>query len=204
MKKLLKTWQLGKLNDIQADMNPDAIFVLSGILHKKDSYTFKHCQRVSYYCFLMGRALNISNQEFSSLLVSASFHDVGKIKIPNRILKKQGALSESEFKKIKIHPQKSVELLILAGCLDELVSSVLHHHEHYDGTGYPHGLKGENIPFISRIISVADSFDAMTSDRCYSKALTKDEALGRLSDGKDSQFDPYIVNVFLNIVSRTA
>ena len=173
---------------------------LSDVLYEKDSYTFRHCSRVALYCSLMGNSMGLSEEKMESLITGAFFHDLGKIAVPKEILQKPGALSGREWDIIRIHPVASAKLLEAAGCPDEAVSAMLHHHESYDGTGYPQGLKGDEIPLLSRIVSVADAYDSMTTTRCYSGIFRNDKAIKELHACKWSQFDPEIVDVFTDIV----
>jgi len=169
---------------------------LGDVLLEKDSYTFEHCKNVAYYCSLIGSRTGISTKKMESLIIGALFHDLGKITIPKEILNKPGALSGSERRIVQTHPKASAKMLQTAGCSGDAVSATLLHHERYDGTGYPYGLKGDEIPSLAKIISVADAYDAMMTDRYYSDALEQEEAIQSLHFHKGTQFDPYIVDIF--------
>jgi len=173
---------------------------LMDALYRKDSYTFEHCQRVSYYCFMIGKTLNLTKEKLELLILGALLHDAGKITIPDNVLKKPGVLSGNEWEIMQAHSRESVWLIHAAGCPNASVLAALHHHERYDGTGYPHGLKGQNIPLLSRIMSVADAYDAMTTKRCYNNVVGKEDALDRLFSCKGSQFDPEIADAFVGVM----
>lgn len=163
----------------------------------KDSYTKHHSDRVSYYSVLIGKQLGLNEEELEILKQGALFHDVGKIGIPDSILQKPGKLTNEEYDDIKNHPSIGSKILAPAKIFNDLVPMVLHHHERYDGRGYPVGLSGEDIPLMARIVCVADSFDAMTSDRSYRPRFDVITALGELENCKGSQFDPICVDAFL-------
>jgi len=182
---------------IITDVMRGSIFDLSVVLCEKDKHTFEHCQRVLDYSFMIGFEAGLGKKDMGILGMAAYFHDVGKIGIPNKILKKRGTLTDEELTMIRIHPRLSAGLFRAAGGSREAVKTLACHHERYDGQGYPYSLQGENIPLLSRIIAVADAYDAMTTTRSYSTALKKEEAIRRMVDGKGTQFDPSIVDIFL-------
>lgn len=198
MMNLTATNKMNEYIRIISEVMKGNILGLSETLYEKDKYTFEHCQRVLDYCFLIGYELGLSKEKIETLAVAAFFHDIGKIAISNKILEKPGTLTDEEREIIQTHPQISAGVLRVAGGDREAVKTLACHHERYDGRGYPYGLQGDRIPLLSRIISVADSYDAMTTNRSYSLALGKDEALRRLIAGSGTQFDPEIVDVFLD------
>lgn len=163
----------------------------------KDSYTRGHSDRVSYYSVLIGKQLGLSEEDLDVLKQGALFHDVGKIGIPDAILQKPGKLTDDEYDDIKNHPSIGAKILGPAKIFEPLIPMVLHHHERYDGRGYPGGLKGEEIPFMARIVCVADSFDAMTSDRAYRPRFTVVKAMEEMENCKGTQFDPELVDAFM-------
>ena len=163
----------------------------------KDSYTRGHSDRVSYYSVLIGKQLGLSEEDLDILKQGALFHDVGKIGIPDAILQKPGKLTDDEYDDIKNHPSIGAKILGPAKIFEPLIPMVLHHHERYDGRGYPGGLKGEEIPFMARIVCVADSFDAMTSDRAYRPRFTVVKAMEEMENCKGTQFDPELVDAFM-------
>ena len=166
----------------------------------KDSYTAGHSSRVAYYSKLIGEKLGLSEEDLEVLYEGALFHDIGKIGIPDAVLKKAGPLSPDEYDDIKNHPSIGAHILQPAKIFDNLIPIVKYHHERYDGKGYPEKLVGENIPYMARIVAVADSFDAMTSDRSYRPRFTLIKALDEIENGKGTQFDPTIADAFLLVM----
>ncbi len=162
----------------------------------KDPYTRGHSGRVVEYSLLIGESLELGKEEIKKLEVSAILHDVGKIGIPDRILGKPGKLTFEEFTYMKKHPELGSAIIEPIAELRGLIPNILHHHERYDGNGYPGGLKAKKIPYYARIICIADSFDAMTSDRPYRKRLELAMAMEELSKNSGSQFDPSLVKIF--------
>ncbi len=175
------------------------IEALVGSLEAKDSCTEGHSRRVTIYSLFIGKKLNLDDQLLNNIRITGILHDIGKIGISEAILNKPGSLSDSEFKVIKQHPIIAEQILRSIPQLDEIRKAIRHHHERYDGAGYPDGLKGEDIPLISRIIAVADCYDAMISDRPYRSALSKEIAIDEIMKNKGSQFDPKIVDAFTGI-----
>lgn len=173
-------------------------------LHMRDHYTYNHAERVTRYVQIMARELSLSPGEVRDLRVGAVLHDIGKVCVPPDILTKAGPLSPAEWEEMKKHPQHGVGVLSPFFLPQPIIEVVLHHHERYDGTGYPAGLKGEEIPLLARITSVADAFDAMTVDRPYRRALALPEALEELLRGAGSQFDPQIARCFVRAIKEGA
>lgn len=177
------------------------------ILHAldcKDHYTFGHSTRVAFYAVTLGRELNLSEDELYDLELAALFHDIGKIGIPDSILLKEGPLTSEEFAIMKTHPVQSYEILKDFEPFEKIAISVKHHHERYDGKGYPGGLKGDEIPLVARILLIADTFDAMTSSRPYRKGLAYDIAFDELQSCSGSQFDHMLVINFLKAMKKEA
>jgi len=168
-------------------------------IEAKDLYTSGHSERVSHYSMLIGRKLELTEKETNDLKWASILHDIGKIGIPERILNKTDRLTDDEFEIIKGHPAKGGKILRPVAQLAGSLSAIIHHHERYDGGGYPHGLKGEDIPLAARIIAVADTFDAINSTRAYRPARKPEEALAAIEAVAGSQLDPYIVQVFKKI-----
>ncbi len=166
----------------------------------KDPYTKFHSERVTMYAYLIGKELNLPRKKLITLFYASLLHDIGKIWSPDEALKKPGKLTEEEFEEIKKHPDVGASMIDHMEFLSESSKVLRHHHERYDGRGYPDGLKGEDIPLLSRIISVADAFDAMTSDRPYRKGMSIEEALSIIEEESGKQFDPKIVSVFVKFV----
>jgi diguanylate cyclase (GGDEF)-like protein/PAS domain S-box-containing protein len=159
-----------------------------------------HMERISSYCESIARAMNLNGGEISDIKVAGSLHDIGKIMIPSELLHKKGRLSEREWKIIKRHSEIGYQILRGVDEYAALAEAVLYHHERWDGKGYPKGLKGEAIPIQSRIIAVADAFEAMTTSKPYQKTKSKAEAIEELKKCAGSQFDQNIVRIFVEIV----
>lgn len=176
------------------------ITALTSAIDAKDTYTRNHSKNVARYAVSLGKSLGLSEKELTGMRYGAVLHDIGKIGIPDAILNKPGKLSEDEFKIIMGHPSIGASILAPIDFLKDSRDIVEHHHERYDGCGYPFGLKGESIPFAARIVGIVDSWDAMTSDRSYRCALSREKAIRQLEDGSGSQFDPIMVKTFINSV----
>lgn len=147
-------------------------------------------------------ALHIKGDDLVELELAGLYHDIGKISIPDSILNKPGKLTEEEFEVIKTHTEVGYQILRAADEYSDLAEHALSHHERWDGTGYPRGLKAEQIPLFSRIISIADSYEAMTADRPYRKAMNQEIAIEEIIRCSGSQFDPKIANIFINDVLK--
>ena len=170
-------------------------------IEARDPYTRGHTERVTRYALEVGRALQIPQRELEVLRYAGEVHDLGKISIPDSILNKPGKLSPPERAMIELHPGKGAEMLEPLEFLKPAIPIVRHHHERYDGTGYPDGLDKEKIPIMSRILACADAFDAMTSDRPYRRSkLTIGEALAEIKNNAGSQFDPQIACLFIKTI----
>ncbi|MCY4524386.1 MAG: HD-GYP domain-containing protein [Halobacteriovoraceae bacterium] len=175
------------------------------ILHAldlKDHYTFGHSTRVAFFSLALGKEMGLGEQELYDLEMASLFHDIGKIGIPDSILLKSVRLNYEEFKVMSTHPEKSAEILKEFKGFEMIAKCAKHHHERFDGKGYPDGLKGEDIPLFSRIILISDTFDAMTSTRTYRKGLGYDVAFKELQDFAGSQFDPKLVELFIKAISK--
>ena len=166
----------------------------------KDTYTRGHSDRVSEYSVLIGEKLGLSEDDIRRLRIGGLFHDVGKIGVPDNILQKDGKLSDDEYSEIKNHPTIGAHILSTATIFQDIIPIVKHHHERYDGRGYPSQLKGEDIPYLARIAAVADAFDAMTSRRVYRDSLPIDVVIEEIEKNKGTQFDPNIADAFLDIL----
>lgn len=188
-----------KLEEEQRLLLNGSVSTLSKALEINDPYTYGHSERVSNLSIQIGKRLGYSQEKLSKLQLGCYLHDIGKVGVPKEILHKPATLTKEEFEQIKLHPTLGAEIISQINIFNELIEGVKHHHENYDGTGYPQGLKGEQIPEIARIISVADAFDAMTSDRPYRLAMKENDALKILFKNRGTQFDPMLVDVFLEI-----
>jgi diguanylate cyclase (GGDEF)-like protein len=170
-----------------------------------NSFNFEelHSENVMKYSMMIGEHIGLDKNEKNSLRLAALLHDIGKIGIPDNILVKEEALTAEEFYEIKLHPEKGYRILSAYPELSEYGKYILCHHERFDGTGYPRGLKNEEIPLLSRIITVADAYDAMRENRVYKKSLTKEEAIDELIRCRGTQFDPEIVDAFIGLINKT-
>jgi len=168
-------------------------------IEAKDTYTRGHSERVSKYSMLMGERLGLGEKEYNDLKWASILHDIGKIGIPESILNKPDRLTDSEYEVIKGHPAKGGEILQPIEQLEGSLSGIIHHHERYDGRGYPQGLKGEEIPLIARVIAVADTFDAINSTRAYRETRSPEKALKIMEEVAGSQLDSRIVDVFKKV-----
>jgi len=168
----------------------------------KDPYVRGHSKRVTKCAMAIARKMGFPSEKQMVLERASILHDLGKLDIVDEILRKRGKLTDAEWEIIRKHPQKAVEMLEPLKFLAREKEIIYHHHEWYDGKGYPQGLKGEDIPVESRIISVADSFDAMNSDSAYRRALPGDVIISRLKEASGNQLDPSLVGVFLDLVEK--
>jgi putative nucleotidyltransferase with HDIG domain len=167
-------------------------------LREKDEYTAGHCARVADLAEAIGRALNIPEEDLRSLHNAGLLHDVGKIGTPDGVLLKHGGLDAHEWEIMRTHSARGERILMAGGGAvpDAIIKAVRHHHEHFDGSGYPDGLAGEEIPFWSRILLVSDSYDAMTTRRAYHRALSHDEAMEIMDHEVGTRSDPLIFEAF--------
>jgi HD-GYP domain-containing protein (c-di-GMP phosphodiesterase class II) len=169
-------------------------------LEAKDPYIKEHLRAVSSLAMRIGSAISLPQGQMEALTSGALLHDVGKIGIPDRILQKSGRLTEDEYTEIKRHPALGVSILAPVSELASALPAVKHHHERFDGKGYPDGLRGEDIPLIARIVSVADAFDSMVRARPYGYGISRKAALGEIEENSGTQFDPRIVRALLEVV----
>ena len=180
----------------------DTIGILRQTVEAKDPYTRGHSDRVSEFSVLIGKKMGLDDEALHTLKIGGLFHDIGKIGIPDSILLKESKLSDEEYSQIKNHPTIGAHMLGDAAVFKDIIPIVKHHHERFDGRGYPSQLAGENIPFIARIAAVADTFDAMTSKRTYRDALPLSVVKEEIEKCSGTQFDPKIAKVFLDILNN--
>ena len=186
------------------DMYTSAVMALIAAVEARDPYTKGHAERTSRWAVKIGRELGLRGEELERFGFNVLLHDIGKIGLKESIIRNHpgNPLTPLQWEEVRLHPQVGAKILREAKFLDEAVELALHHHERFDGKGYPDGLKGEEIPLKVRILSVADSYDAMITDRPYRKALSPQEAIDELSRGKGTQFDPQVVDAFLRVLRR--
>jgi len=176
------------------------IFTLAATVDAKDHYTYGHSRKVSQYAVTMAEAMDLPKEKISVIRNAGLLHDIGKIGIPDSILNKEGMLDEQEWRQIKAHPELGVEILRYVAELSNSLPIILNHHEHYDGSGYPSGLSGEQIPLEARLLAVADAYDAMTSLRPYHNQRSPQDAINELKRCAGTNFDPELVEIFCKIV----
>ena len=193
---------LKETNDKLEKAYLDTIEILRFTVEAKDAYTRGHSDRVSEYSVLIGKYLNLSEDDLHLLKIGGLFHDIGKIGIPDSILLKTDKLTDDEYSEIKNHPTIGAHILSNATIFEKAIPIIKHHHENYDGSGYPSKLSGENIPYLARIAAVADSFDAMTSRRTYRGCMPLDFVKNEFEKNKGTQFDPEIADIFLDILNN--
>lgn len=191
-----------RLHEASKEMFLSTVWSLASAIDAKDPYTHGHSQRVSRYAAAVGKVLGFDDQEIERLSLSAVLHDVGKIGVPEAILNKPERLTSAEMAVMKTHPEKGAEILSSIRAMRDVVPGVLHHHERFDGLGYPNGLKGHNIPLQARIIMVADTFDAMTSSRPYRSALPARSAVDELRRFAGLQFDPRLAEILVSLIEK--
>ena len=178
------------------------IFALMAAVDAKDSFTFEHSENVSGYAMKLAAKMGLPKDDIQTAKVAGLLHDIGKIGIPESILKKKGKLTDEEYDVMKTHVENSIEMIHFLPNMNYVIPAVLSHHERYDGKGYPGGVKGTDIPILGRILAVCDSFDAMVSRRAYKDALSVEYAIGELEKGKGTQFDPDVAEAFIELVEE--
>ena len=181
---------------------PDVVAALVAALAAKDPVTAAHTVRCSWYTAKLAEELGLGKEQTSVIRLASLLHDIGKLAVPDEVLFKPGPLNEDEWAQMKQHPAAALHVLDQIHSIADATPAILHHHEHFDGSGYPDGLAGEDIPLASRILLVTDAFDAMTTDRPYRKAMPVEAAIEELERNSGGQFDPKIVEAFLRILAR--
>ena len=201
--------EIKKINEELSESNErleraylDMVQTLRYTVEAKDTYTRGHSDRVSEYSVLIGEKLGLPEDQIKTLRIGGLFHDIGKIGIPDSILLKPDKLSDDEYSQIKNHPSIGAHILGSAEIFKDIIPIVKHHHERYDGNGYPSRLKGEEIPYIARIAAVADTFDAMTSRRSYRGPIDIEHVKEEIKRCEGTQFYPQIAEVFLDILNN--
>jgi HD-GYP domain-containing protein (c-di-GMP phosphodiesterase class II) len=197
------TWlRVKELEEQQHSLLKSVICGFNQLLDLRDLNTGIHSTRLAEWAIRVARRLGTPESDLYQIEVAALLHDIGKIGIPDAILKKEGKLTDEERTLMNKHPEYSWSILRMFSGLEKASLYALHHHESYNGAGYPGGLKGEEIPIGSRIVSVIDAYDAMISNRCYRKGLSHEEAVKRLREGGGTQFDPNVVQTFMEIAKQ--
>lgn len=197
--------QKDKLSKYAQDLEESyvsTVRVLAAAIDARDAYTHGHSTRVSQLSVDIAREMGFEPERIEEIEIACLFHDVGKIKMPDSILHKEGRLDPAERREMMRHPEFGAEILTKAQSLFKYIPAVRHHHERFDGDGYPDGLEGDRIPVTAAIVSLADAYDAMTSDRPYRVAMTREEAVARIIQSSGRQFDPAIVEVFLRVLEN--
>lgn len=182
-------------------MGMDTIHALNDALKAKDEYTSGHASRVEEYAVMLARAYGYTNTEVETIRTAAVLHDIGKIGTPDAILNKHGKLTTEEYDIIKEHSTMGAKILGNVDSLKKVSQIIIHHHERYDGKGYPDNMKGDAIAIEASILMIADSFDAMTTDRPYRAALSREEAFEELIRNKETQFNPFLVDLFIDTLN---
>ena len=180
----------------------ETIEALAFAVDEKDPYTHYHSRRVTELCGLISRGMALSDTKLERIKIAGLLHDIGKIGIKDSILLKPGKLSRAHNEQNKTHPLRSAKILEPISDLREIIPAIRHHHERFDGSGYPDGLKGLEIPLEARIMAVADAYDAMTSNRAYRESMGHSIAVSRIREGSGSHFDPMVVDSFLKLVEN--
>jgi putative nucleotidyltransferase with HDIG domain len=192
--------QLRQAADENHELFLGSIRMLAAAIDEKDPYTRGHSGRVAKYSILIAQQLGLSSTELEKIRISALLHDVGKIGVDDRVLKKPGALTQEEFALMKQHPLKGANIMRPVAQLKEMLPGIELHHEHVDGGGYPHGIQGDEIPLMARIIAVADTLDAMTTNRPYQTAMDLEFAMNRIVELANTKFDAAVVDALSRVV----
>jgi len=188
------------LETIESLYNEEALETLREAVDAKDEYTEGHSRRVGQLGVVLGEHLDLDPETCEQLQYSGLLHDVGKIAVDKSILTKEGSLTDEEFSVIQTHPARGEKIIQFSSIEERVLNGVRHHHEQYDGSGYPDGLEGENIPLFGRVLAVADAMDAMLSDRHYRDALSWAEVESELEENKGTQFDPTVAEEALKLI----
>ena len=186
----------------QLEMGNETVMAIARTLDARDDNTSHHALRVSEYSVMIARKLGFDEEACENLRKTALLHDIGKIGIPDSVLNKPGKLTDEEYSLMKSHVVLGGEILKDLTLIDGVSEGALYHHERYDGRGYIHGLKGEEIPLNARIIGIADAFDAMTANRVYRKKIDFDFVVEEIKRGRGTQFDPQMVDIMLELIDN--
>lgn len=179
------------------------VVAFANALDAKSPWTMGHSERVTSYAIEIAKEMQVNEKDLEMLKIGSLLHDIGKLGTYDVILEKVDPLTQEEWELIKMHPSKGAAILKPIGQLKDMLPIIKYHHERVDGKGYPDGLKGNDIPLLARILCVADSFDAMTADRPYKRALAREDAIGQLKNKAGIQFDPEVVETFLKVLDNS-
>ena len=195
-------WRFRERHQRDNQIIEESIDTFTGFIDAKDPYTNGHSKRVALYTRLIAQELGYEGKDLDRIYYIALLHDCGKIGVPDNVLGKPGKLTDEEFQIIKSHTVKGGEILRSFKSIEGVNEGALYHHERYDGRGYPEGRAGEDIPYIARMICVADSFDAMNTNRVYREKLSKETIMEEIRKNKGKQFDPEIADVMLKLIDE--
>jgi len=182
-------------NDELKELNNNLVSSLVSAIEAKDKYTLGHSERVSQYAVDIATKLNLPQNQINEIKIAGMLHDVGKIGISDEILHKPAKLSKAEFEEMKRHPSIGTWILNTLNLSENTINAINYHHERYDGTGYPLGIPGKDLPIETQIISLSDAYDAMTSERPYRDAMSPEEAIKEIKKNADTQFNPQLVEI---------
>lgn len=194
--------EIKQMNNTIKNFGLELATTLKNTVGAKDHYTKEHSDRVARYAEMFGKYLELEENELNTLVLAADFHDIGKIGISDAVLLKEGKLTDDEYTKIKLHPIISVNILASSETFKDAIPPIRHHHERIDGKGYPDGLKGEEIPKLARILSICDTFDAITSRRVYRDKMTINDALAEIDKVKGTQLDKEYSEKFITFITE--
>ena len=197
--------QLNRIKEMNMQLDKNLIEfakILLNTISAKDNYTKDHSQNVSKLCVMFANYLNLSEDDIENLRIAALFHDIGKIGIPDNILQKEGKLTDTEIETIKLHPVIGANIFSSTDIFKHIAPIIVAHHERVDGTGYPNNLKGNEIPYLAKILTICDCFDAMVSKRSYKEKMTIDYAIEQLNKGAGTQFDRELAESFIKLINE--
>lgn len=197
--------QLNRIKEMNMQLDKNLIEfakILLNTISAKDNYTKDHSQNVSKLCIMFANYLNLSEDDVENLRIAALFHDIGKIGIPDNILQKEGKLTDTEYETIKLHPVIGANIFSSTDIFKHIAPIIVAHHERVDGTGYPNNLKENEIPYLAKILTICDCFDAMVSKRSYKEKMTIEYAIEQLNKGAGTQFDKELVDSFIKLINE--
>ena len=197
--------QLNSIKEMNMQLDKNLIEfakILLNTISAKDNYTKDHSQNVSKLCVMFANYLNLSEEDVENLRIAALFHDIGKIGIPDNILQKEGKLTDTEIETIKLHPVIGANIFSSTDIFKHIAPIIVAHHERVDGTGYPNNLKGNEIPYLAKILTICDCFDAMVSKRSYKEKMTIEYAIEQLNKGAGTQFDRELAESFIKLINE--